>query len=50
VASPPIRAFLQRTPRPVLEKPFELGTLSAMVAQVIASDGGVGAGVASVSA
>jgi signal transduction histidine kinase/ActR/RegA family two-component response regulator len=36
VASPPIRAFLQRTPRPVLEKPFELSTLSAMVEQVTA--------------
>jgi two-component system NtrC family sensor kinase len=37
VASPPIRAFLQRTPRPVLEKPFELSTLSDMVAQVVSA-------------
>jgi two-component system NtrC family sensor kinase len=34
VASPMIREFLRRTPRPVLEKPFELSTLGALVAQV----------------
>jgi CheY-like chemotaxis protein len=34
VASPMIREFLQRTPRPVLEKPFELSTLAALVKQV----------------
>ena len=34
VASPEIRAFVQRTTRPVLEKPFELSTLAALVEQV----------------
>jgi signal transduction histidine kinase len=34
VASPQIRAFIQRTPRPVLEKPFELSTLAALVERV----------------
>lgn len=34
VASPPIRDFLQRTTRPVLEKPFELGALAEMVERV----------------
>jgi DNA-binding NarL/FixJ family response regulator len=34
VASPMIREFLRRTPRPVLEKPFELSTLAALVKQV----------------
>ncbi|HET9040257.1 MAG TPA: ATP-binding protein, partial [Gemmatimonadales bacterium] len=36
VASPPVRDFLRRTTRPVLEKPFELGALAAMVERVIA--------------
>jgi len=35
VASPAIREFIQRTSRPVLEKPFELSTLAAMVEQVL---------------
>jgi signal transduction histidine kinase/ActR/RegA family two-component response regulator len=35
VASPTIRTFLQRTPRPVLEKPFELSSLAAMVERVV---------------
>jgi DNA-binding NtrC family response regulator len=34
VASPLIRDFIRRTPRPVLEKPFELTALAALVAQV----------------
>ena len=34
VASPMVRQFMQRTPRPVLEKPFELSTLAAMVGRV----------------
>jgi CheY-like chemotaxis protein len=34
VASPEIQAFLQRTSRPVLEKPFELSRLAAMVDEV----------------
>ncbi|MEP6687134.1 MAG: response regulator [Gemmatimonadales bacterium] len=34
VASPTIREFIRRTPRPVLEKPFELGALAALVQQV----------------
>ncbi len=34
VASQPVRAFLNRTPRPVLEKPFELSALSDLVAKV----------------
>jgi hypothetical protein len=34
VASPQIREFIERTPRPVLEKPFELSTLAALVARV----------------
>lgn len=36
VASPQIREFIERTPRPVLEKPFELSTLAALVARVTA--------------
>jgi signal transduction histidine kinase/CheY-like chemotaxis protein len=35
VASPAIREFIQRTSRPVLEKPFELSTLAAIVEQVM---------------
>jgi CheY-like chemotaxis protein len=35
VASPAIREFIQRTARPVLEKPFELSTLAAVVEQVM---------------
>jgi CheY-like chemotaxis protein len=34
VASPEIRAFIQRTTRPVLEKPFDLSTLAALVDEV----------------
>ncbi len=34
VASPSIREFIQRTSRPVLEKPFELSALAALVQQV----------------
>ena len=34
VASPMAREFIQRTPRPVLEKPFELSALTAMVKRV----------------
>ena len=34
VASPSIREFMQRTPRPVLEKPFELSTLATLVTRV----------------
>jgi CheY-like chemotaxis protein len=37
VASPSIREFIQRTTRPVLEKPFELGALAALVQRVIAA-------------
>ena len=36
VASPSIREFIQRTTRPVLEKPFELGALAALVQRVTA--------------
>jgi CheY-like chemotaxis protein len=36
VVSPEIREFIGRTPRPVLEKPFELSTLAALVARVTA--------------
>jgi signal transduction histidine kinase len=36
VASPPVRDFLRRTTRPVLEKPFELGALAAVVERVTA--------------
>jgi signal transduction histidine kinase/CheY-like chemotaxis protein len=36
VASPSIREFIRRTTRPVLEKPFELGALAALVQRVIA--------------
>jgi signal transduction histidine kinase/CheY-like chemotaxis protein len=36
VASPAIKAFIERTPRPVLEKPFELSTLAALVDRVVA--------------
>lgn len=39
-ASPDIQAFVQRTPRPVLEKPFELSALAALVQQVMGDDGG----------
>jgi two-component system NtrC family sensor kinase len=35
VASPEIREFIRRTPRPVLEKPFELSTLAALVERVV---------------
>ena len=38
VASPQIRAFIQRTRRPVLEKPFELSTLAALVERVTAGN------------
>lgn len=34
VASPTVREFIRRTPRPVLEKPFELGALAALVERV----------------
>lgn len=34
MTSPDIQAFLQRTTRPVLEKPFKLSTLAALVEQV----------------
>ena len=34
VASPSISEFIQRTTRPVLEKPFELGALAALVQRV----------------
>jgi signal transduction histidine kinase len=34
VASPQILGFIQRTPRPVLEMPFELSTLAAIVNRV----------------
>jgi DNA-binding NtrC family response regulator len=34
VTSPEIRAFVERTTRPVLEKPFELSTLAALVERV----------------
>jgi CheY-like chemotaxis protein len=36
VASPSIREFIQRTTRPVLEKPFELSALAALVRRVTA--------------
>jgi DNA-binding NtrC family response regulator len=36
VASPSIREFIRRTTRPVLEKPFELGALAALVQRVTA--------------
>jgi signal transduction histidine kinase len=31
VASPPVRSFIARTPRPVIEKPFELSALAELV-------------------
>jgi two-component system NtrC family sensor kinase len=34
VASQPVREFLDRTPRPVLEKPFELAALAELVGRV----------------
>jgi signal transduction histidine kinase len=34
VASQPVREFLNRTPRPVLEKPFELSALAELVGKV----------------
>jgi CheY-like chemotaxis protein len=34
VASPAVRSFVARTPRPVIEKPFELTTLAEMVEKV----------------
>jgi hypothetical protein len=34
VASPSIREFIRRTSRPVLEKPFELGALAALMQRV----------------
>ena len=34
VASQPVREFLDRTPRPVLEKPFELSALAELVGRV----------------
>jgi len=34
VTSPEIRAFVERTTRPVLEKPFELSTLASLVERV----------------
>ncbi len=34
VASPSVRAFVARTPRPVIEKPFELSALAEMVEKV----------------
>jgi two-component system NtrC family sensor kinase len=34
VASQPVREFLNRTPRPVLEKPFELSSLAELVGRV----------------
>jgi CheY-like chemotaxis protein len=37
VASPSIREFIRRTTRPVLEKPFELGALAALVQRVTAA-------------
>jgi CheY-like chemotaxis protein len=40
VASPAIREFVRRTPRPVLEKPFELSTLAALVERVRKGDRG----------
>ena len=40
VSSPEILAFVQRTTRPVLEKPFELATLAALVEQVAGAIGG----------
>jgi len=36
VASPMIRALVQRTPRPVLEEPFELSTLAAVEERLVA--------------
>src|SRR5688500_10306009 len=41
VASQPVREFLDRTPRPVLEKPFELSALAELVGRAA---GGVGRG------
>jgi len=35
VASPEIRAFVERTTRPVLEKPFELSRLAELVERVV---------------
>jgi DNA-binding NtrC family response regulator len=37
VASPSIREFIRRTTRPVLEKPFELGALAALVERILAA-------------
>ena len=36
VASPMIRELIQRTPRPVLEEPFELSTLAAVEERLVA--------------
>jgi DNA-binding NtrC family response regulator len=35
VASPALREFLTRTPRPVIEKPFELGVLGRLIEAVM---------------
>jgi hypothetical protein len=35
-ASPMIRELIQRTPRPVLEEPFELSTLAAVEERLVA--------------
>jgi two-component system NtrC family sensor kinase len=37
--SPDIQAFIQRTTRPVLEKPFKLSTLAALVELVVRGEG-----------
>jgi hypothetical protein len=35
VASPALSEFLTRTPRPVIEKPFELGALARLIEAVM---------------
>jgi two-component system NtrC family sensor kinase len=38
VASPPVRSFIARTSRPVLEKPFELSELEELVKTTVSSE------------
>jgi len=38
VASPPVRSFIARTPRPVIEKPFELSALDELVRTTVRSE------------
>lgn len=38
VVSPPVRSFIARTPRPVIEKPFELSALEELVRTTVSSE------------